>query len=178
MATRKQIPQHADKREAQQLSGWAKVGLRLMTRMHTSAYRLTGGRFGGGIPGPGGHTNPVLLLSTVGRATGKVRTVPLLYLADGEDYIVVASGGGPDRDPPWVGNLLATGRAELQVGGQRRTVQATLASGPDRVRLWPRLVAMYGRWGEMQQSTTRELAVLILHPVDPLTSNGKKVVKE
>jgi deazaflavin-dependent oxidoreductase (nitroreductase family) len=143
-----------------------------MTRIHVEAYRLTGGRFGGGIPGPGGHNNPVLLLSTIGRTTGKVRTVPLLYLADGENYIVVASGGGPDRDPPWVGNLLATGRAEIQVGGERRTVQATRASGPDRVRLWPRLVAMYGRWGEMQQSTTRELAVLILSPVDAITHGG------
>jgi len=102
--------------------------------------------------------------------------VPLLYLPDGEDLVVVASGGGPDREPPWVLNLLAGGPARAQIGGEVREVRAELARGEERTRLWPALTRMFLRWGEMQTQTTRELSVILLRPVAP-KDGGTEVTK-
>ena len=141
---------------------------RAVTKLHASLFRSTGGRVGGSIPGSG----PVLLLTTNGRKTGRERTVPLLYLPDGEDLVIVASNGGTAKHPTWWLNLRANPVARVEVGDKRLRVRARGASPGERERLWPRLVEMYGGYEGYQEKTDREIPVVILHPVNDQRPSG------
>ena len=134
---------------------------RAATRLHNSLYRATGGRIGGSVPGSG----PVLLLTTNGRKTGRERTVPLLYLRDGEDIVLVASNGGTATHPAWWLNLEANPVATVEVGDRRLRVRAREADPEEKKRLWPRLVQMYGAYEDYQRKTDREIPVILLQPV-------------
>lgn len=132
---------------------------RAATRFHTRLYRATGGRVGGTLAG-----GPVVLLTTNGRKSGKERTVPLLYLPDGDDLVIVGSNGGTATHPTWWLNLMATPVARVEVGDRKIRVRAREASPEERARLWPRLVEMYGGYEGYQEKTDREIPVVILHP--------------
>src|SRR5436190_23035525 len=80
-----------------------RVTVQYMTGLNNTVFRLSGGRVAGRVPSGA----PICLLTTVGRKTGRVRTVPLLYLADGDDLVVVASRGGMTKHPAWYLNVLA-----------------------------------------------------------------------
>jgi deazaflavin-dependent oxidoreductase (nitroreductase family) len=129
------------------------------TGLNATIYRATGGRLLGSFDG-----NPVLLLHHVGRRSGEPRVTPLLYLGDGEDLVIVGSMGGTPRHPAWVHNLQARPDAEVEVGRERRAVRARVAEGPDRERLWPRLVERYPAFRAYQARTDREIPVVILSP--------------
>ena len=99
-------------------------------RIHVRLYRLTGGVLGGHV-----GRMPVLLLTTTGRRTKKQRTTPLLYLADGDRLVVVASYGGAPQHPAWFLNLEATPDVEAQVRRDRRRVRARVATAEEREAL-------------------------------------------
>lgn len=124
---------------------------------HTLIYRMTGGLVGGRV-----LNSPVLLLTTTGRKTGKQRTVPLLYLADGDAVVLVASNGGAVRHPTWWLNLQSKPEAEIQINGVRRRVRARQASPEEKQRLWPLLTAMYPGYQKYQEITNRDIPVVIL----------------
>lgn len=132
---------------------------RAATRFHTRLYRATRGRVGGKLAG-----GPVLLLTTNGRRSGKERTVPLLYLPDGDDLVIVASNGGTATHPTWWLNLRADPTAKVEVGDRKIRIRARQASAEEKARLWPRLVEMYGGYEGYQRRTDREIPVVILHP--------------
>jgi deazaflavin-dependent oxidoreductase (nitroreductase family) len=106
---------------------------------------------------------PVLLLSTVGRKTGKKRTKPLLYIDDGDNIVVVASNGGRDKNPAWFRNIKRSPLTEVQVRGRQMMMRAEQASADKKERLWPLLTKMYARYDEYQAKTKREIPVVILH---------------
>jgi deazaflavin-dependent oxidoreductase (nitroreductase family) len=108
----------------------------------------------------------VLLLTTTGRKSGRERTIPLLYLQDGEELVVVASNGGAPRHPAWWLNLEANPRATVEVGDRKLRVRAEQASPEEKERLWPKLVAMYSSYEDYQKRTEREIPVIILHLLD------------
>lgn len=132
----------------------------LFWRIHPVVYRLTGGRLLGRIDGV-----PVLLLMTRGRKSGEVRTKPLLYLADGDAFVVAASYAGEPRHPAWWLNLLADPRARVQVGGRIVDVRAREAEGDERERLWRAIVAQEASFAEYERRTTRRIPVVVLEPV-------------
>src|SRR5882757_11505533 len=91
----------------------------------------------------GGHFDGVhvLLLHTIGRRTGAARIKPLLYLPDGESFVLVGSAGGATDDPLWVANVEAMPRVTVEVGARTVTTTPTvLRDGPERERLYPRFV--------------------------------------
>ena len=133
---------------------------RFATRLHSSVYRATGGRVGGRLLG-----SPVLLLTTTGRKSGRSRTIPLLYLRDGENFVVVASNGGTSGDPAWWLNLKDNPEANVEVGGRKLRVRAEEAEGDERRRLWGRVVRMYGAYQQYQEKTDRRIPVVVLRPV-------------
>ena len=133
---------------------------RAVTGIHIALYQLTGGKFGGRMAGA-----PILLLTTTGRKTGKQRKTPLMYLQDGDDFVIVASKGGAPRDPVWWLNLKHTPEARIQVGARTLRVRAEQASPEQRQRLWPLVTAMYKGYADYQTKTTREIPVGILHPL-------------
>lgn len=142
-------------------------------QLHGRVYRATGGAVGRHVGG-----RKALMLHTVGRKTGKPRTVALTYAQDGDAYVVVGSFGGAAQHPAWFLNLEANPRVEVQIGRDRRPATAHVARGEERERLW-RLVnetnrglaplfhrGAAGRYDVYQGHTTRELPVVVLTP-DP-----------
>ena len=106
---------------------------------------------------------PSLLLRTVGAKTGKERTAALVYLQDGKDLVIVASNGGSDRAPSWLGNLKKTPTVGVQIGRERRTMRARIADPAERARLWPLVNEMNaGRYDSYQARTEREIPLVIL----------------
>lgn len=134
-----------------------KAFIRALGRVQTAIYRRSGGRrlasFGNAR---------VLLLTTVGRRTGRERTAPLLYVRDGDDYVIVGSQGGHDTHPAWVHNLRAEPWATIQVGEATIPVVATEATAEDVTRLWPALVAMYPAYADYRTRTDRIFPVFLL----------------
>lgn len=105
----------------------------MVLRLHEQLYKRTGGRIGHRMIGV-----PTLLLSTVGRRSGVIRTNALVYARDGEDYLVVASNGGADSPPAWLANLRANSHVEIQIARERRegTARVVEAEDSDYERLW------------------------------------------
>lgn len=136
------------------------VVVKLMSALNVVAYRLTGGRLGGTFL----RGAPVCLVVVTGRKTGEPHTIPLLYLADGDDVVIVASKGGMSKHPIWYLNLMANPRCEVEIGRQRRTMVARRASPEEKAALWPRLCAMYPDYAGYQARTTRDIPVLRLSP--------------
>ncbi|HLL38202.1 MAG TPA: nitroreductase family deazaflavin-dependent oxidoreductase [Rubrobacteraceae bacterium] len=134
---------------------------RAATNLHSFVYRVTNGKVGGRLAG-----GPVLLLTTTGRKSGQERTIPLLYLPDGEDLVVVGSNGGTATHPAWWLNLIANPEATVDAGGRKTRVRAIRASSEDKERLWPKLVEMYGGYENYQKRTDREIPVVILRPLN------------
>ena len=134
--------------------------LRRLAGGHTQIYRMTRGMIGHRVPG----LPPNLLLDHVGARSGVKRTVPLLYLEDGTDLVLVASKGGYPRHPAWFHNLKANPDTTVQVGARVRPVHARVATAAERERLWPRAVAAYPGYGDYQARAEREIPLVILEP--------------
>lgn len=132
--------------------------IKAMSRLNTWAYRATGGRVGGKFL----RGAPVLLLTTIGRTTGQPRVAPLIYLQDGDRYVVVASKGGMDHHPLWYTNLVANPAVEVQVGREVRRLRARTASDEERAALWPRLLEVYRDYASYQARTQRRIPLVIL----------------
>jgi deazaflavin-dependent oxidoreductase (nitroreductase family) len=139
--------------------------LRRLMGGHTFLYRATGGRIGERWPG----LPQMLLLDHIGAKSGTRRTSPLLYVRDGERYVLVASKGGHPRNPGWLHNLHAHPDTTIQVGPRRVAVRARDATASERARLWPEAVKLYPPYRDYQARTDREIPLVIL---EPQPSNG------
>jgi deazaflavin-dependent oxidoreductase (nitroreductase family) len=132
---------------------------RLGGGLHVRLYRLLGGAGVGRI-----GRAPVLLLTVRGRKSGRLRTVPLLYVSDGERRIVVASNGGSSAHPAWYLNLRTAADVEVQERRVRTTMTSRDATAEERGRYWSQLVAIYGPYETYRTKTDRELPVVVLEP--------------
>jgi deazaflavin-dependent oxidoreductase (nitroreductase family) len=141
--------------------------IRLLSRAHRGVVHASRGRLLGRVAGM-----PVLLLTTTGRRTGKKRTVPLTYLRDGDDYVIVGSFGGSDRPPAWWVNLEHEPRAVVRRAGARLDVTARTADPDERTRLWPLVTAAYPGYGRYQARTNRPIPVVLLTPAGDRSSAG------
>jgi deazaflavin-dependent oxidoreductase (nitroreductase family) len=135
------------------------VVIKVMSALNTWAFRASGGRIGSRFRGA-----PVLLLTTTGRKSGQRRTAPVLYLRDGEDFVVVASKGGMSKHPGWYRNLEANPDVEVEIDRDCRKMLARRASDQEKTELWPRLVEMYQDFADYQARTDRNIPVVILTP--------------
>jgi F420H(2)-dependent quinone reductase len=135
------------------------TGLRWTGKLNIPLYRLSGGRIGGRI-----NQAPVLLLTTTGRKSGQKRTAPVVYLADGENMVVIGSNAGHNRTPAWSLNLKANPEAEVEVGRARRQVQARVAEGEERAELWRKHNEQYSGFDEYEARTNRDIALFVLEP--------------
>jgi deazaflavin-dependent oxidoreductase (nitroreductase family) len=117
------------------------------------------------------HGAPVLLLTAVGRKTGRKHTTPVLYVRDGNRIAVVASNGGRNSDPSWWKNLRHTPEAQIRIKGDELRVRAERASDEEKIRLWPILAEMYPGYDGYQRKTKRELPVVLLTPLNDSSTN-------
>ncbi len=142
--------------------------IRAMSVAHTRMYRLTGGRLGKNwrIGSAVRKAVPVCLVTTTGRKSGQPRTVPLVYLRDGANIVLVASQGGVPSNPQWYYNVTANPAVQIEIGRRRSAYRARVADGAERAELWPRLVALYADFESYQAWTDREIPVVICEPAD------------
>ena len=132
----------------------------VVTRFHVLVYRASCGRIGHYL-----GKIPVLLLTTVGRKSGKRYVKPLTYIPDGDDMALVASNGGTRQHPAWWLNLQARPETVVQVGARRLRVRARQATPEERARLWPQANAIYPGYDGYQRNTDREIPIVILAPI-------------
>jgi deazaflavin-dependent oxidoreductase (nitroreductase family) len=126
-----------------------------------SEFRENEGKVGGMFEG-----RPLLLLHHVGARSGAARIAPLVYLSDGEDYVIFASKGGAPENPAWFHNLKAHPQTTIEVGAETLSVNASEATGQERDRLWAALVATQPQFAEYESKTTRRIPVVVLTPTE------------
>ena len=143
------------------LSGPARLALKLGSGAHAGVYRATGGKLFGRV-----GKSPILLLNTVGRKSGRKRTSPLLYVMDGEDFVIIASKGGAPNHPAWYLNLKANPDATIEVGDREVRVRAEEVDSQEKDRLWQKMVEMYPPYDDYQTRTKREIPLLVLRPAE------------
>jgi deazaflavin-dependent oxidoreductase (nitroreductase family) len=110
---------------------------------------------------------PIILVTSVGARTGKLRKTPLMRVEHDGEYAVVASQGGAPTHPVWYHNLVANPHVELQDGPVKRDYRAREVTGEERAVWWERAVAAWPSYAEYQTKTTRQIPVFVLTPMEP-----------
>ncbi|NED14874.1 nitroreductase family deazaflavin-dependent oxidoreductase [Streptomyces sp. SID9124] len=119
----------------------------------------------GGTEGTTMRGMPVIVLTTLGAKSGKIRKTPLMRVEHDGLYAVVASQGGAPTHPVWYHNLKADPRAELQDGPVRRDMTAREVTGEEKARWWERAVEAFPDYADYQKKTDRQIPVFVLEPV-------------
>ena len=122
-------------------------------------FRANQGRVGGHFEG-----TPVLLLHHTGAKTGTSYVNPLVYLPDGERYVIFASKAGAPTNPDWYHNLKAHPDVQIEVGSDTVDVRAGEAAGEERERLFRTQVERQPQFGEYESKTDRVIPVVVLTP--------------
>ena len=139
-----------------------RTGTNLLARwLHPRAYRLTGGA---GLVGRS-LGNLTIVMTTIGRQSGKPRTTAIWAYPDGESLVVVGSFGGRRRAPGWVHNLRALPEATVQLGRIVRTMRSHEAAGEEYERLWKLVVAAYPGYEAYLRWAHRVIPLVVLDPV-------------
>jgi deazaflavin-dependent oxidoreductase (nitroreductase family) len=133
------------------------AGIKDFNRTVIEEFRAPQGQVGGGFAGA-----PVLLLTTTGAKTGRRHTTPLVYLADGERWAVIASMGGAPKHPAWYHNVVANPRVTVEVGAEAFEATATVAPEPERTRLFRAQAELRPNFADYEQKTTRVIPVVVL----------------
>ncbi|WP_040778771.1 nitroreductase family deazaflavin-dependent oxidoreductase [Nocardia pneumoniae] len=107
---------------------------------------------------------PVVLLTTIGNKTGKLRKTPLMRVEHNGEYAVVASLAGAPAHPVWYYNIRANPHVELQDGTVTNDYTAREVFGEEKALWWERALAAYPPYADYQRKTTREIPVLVLTP--------------
>jgi F420H(2)-dependent quinone reductase len=119
----------------------------------------------GGTDGTDLNGMPVILLTTVGAKTGKLRKTPLMRVEHNGEYAIVASLGGAPKNPVWYYNVAKNPRVELQDGPVTGDYDAREVFGDEKATWWERAVEAYPDYAEYQKRTGRQIPVFVLSPV-------------
>ena len=107
---------------------------------------------------------PVIIVTNTGHKTGAVRKTPLMRVADGSNYVLVASKGGAAENPGWYLNLVAQPEIEIQVWGDVLTVTSHTATVEEKARLWPTMTEQWPDYDKYQRGTSRDIPLVVLSP--------------
>jgi deazaflavin-dependent oxidoreductase (nitroreductase family) len=123
-------------------------------------FRANHGRVGGQFEGA-----PLLILHTVGARSGEPRTNIMMYLADGERYLIFASNAGGDSHPAWYFNVKADPRVRVEVGDEVFEAEAVEVQGDERDQKYAEQARRYPGFADYERKTTRTIPVVALDPV-------------
>jgi F420H(2)-dependent quinone reductase len=135
-------------------AGWA--------RKQAERYEATNGAEANELRG-----RPIIVLTSVGAKTGRLRKTALMRVEHAGHYAVVASMGGAPRHPVWFYNLKANPHVELQDGATKRDYLAREVTGDEKATWWERAVATWPDYAKYQTRTTRQIPVFVLDPIEP-----------
>jgi deazaflavin-dependent oxidoreductase (nitroreductase family) len=130
------------------------------SREQAEKYMESGGTEGTELQG-----KPVILLTTIGAKSGKLRKTPLMRVEHDGEYAIVASLGGAPKNPVWYHNVKAHPRVELQDGPVSKEYEAREVLGDEKAVWWERAVAVWPDYAEYQKNTDRQIPVFVLTPV-------------
>jgi deazaflavin-dependent oxidoreductase (nitroreductase family) len=131
------------------------------SRENAEKYMESGGTDGTELQG-----RPVILLTSIGAKTGKIRKTPLMRVEHGGEYAVVASLGGAPKNPVWYHNIKAHPRVELQDGTVNKDYEAREVFGDEKAAWWERAVAAWPDYANYQTKTDRQIPVFVLTPIN------------
>ena len=120
----------------------------------------------GGTEGTELNGRPIILLTTVGAKTGKLRKTPLMRVEHQGQYAVVASLGGAPKHPVWYHNIKKNPRVELQDKTVTKEYDAREVFGEEKAQWWERAVEAFPDYADYQKKTEREIPVFVLTPVE------------
>lgn len=130
-------------------------------RENAEQYMESGGTEGTELKG-----KPVILLTTVGAKSGKIRKTPLMRVEHNGEYAVVASLGGAPKNPVWYYNIKKTPRVELQDGPTTRDYEAREVFDDEKATWWERAVEAWPDYADYQKKTDRQIPLFVLTPVN------------
>ncbi len=133
-------------------AGWA--------RKQVERYEATDGKEANDLRG-----RPIIVLTSLGAKTGKLRKTPLMRVEHDGLYAVVASQGGAPKHPVWYFNLKANPLVELQDGPTKRDYLARELGGDEKAVWWERAVETWPDYAKYQLRTKRQIPVFVLEPV-------------
>ena len=133
-------------------AGWA--------RKQAERYEATNGQEAADLRG-----RPIIVLTSVGAKTGKLRKTPLMRVEHDGVYAVVASLGGAPKNPVWYYNLKKNPHVELQDGPTKRDYTAREVTGDDKALWWERAVKAWPDYARYQTKTKRQIPVFVLEPI-------------
>ncbi|MGW5329289.1 nitroreductase family deazaflavin-dependent oxidoreductase [Streptomyces sp. NPDC004014] len=132
-------------------------------REQVELYESSGGTEGNTLRDTG---LPVIVLTTRGARSGKIRKTPLMRVEHEGRYAAVASLGGAPKHPVWYFNVKSDPHVELQDGPVKRDMRAREITGAEKTEWWERAVAAFPPYADYQRKTSREIPVFVLEPVD------------
>jgi deazaflavin-dependent oxidoreductase (nitroreductase family) len=133
-------------------------------REQVEKYEASGGREANTLRGIAKW--PIVVITSVGAKSGKLRKNPVMRVEKDGVYAAVASKGGSPEHPTWYHNFLAHPEVELQDGPERHAYRARVAEGEERAEWWERAVKQYAPYAEYQEKTDREIPVFLLERTD------------
>jgi deazaflavin-dependent oxidoreductase (nitroreductase family) len=142
------------------MASFMNIIFKVVTGVHIFLYRRSGGKVWTHMVGL-----PVLLLITTGKKTGLQRTTPVVYLRDGNDYLIAASAGGIDKNPTWFGNLEHKPEAKIEIAGKIINVKVVIETGAERDRLYELFKTQGTTFEGYERSTSRKIPVVRLQPI-------------
>ncbi|MBA2716035.1 MAG: nitroreductase family deazaflavin-dependent oxidoreductase [Propionibacteriales bacterium] len=120
----------------------------------------------GGTSGTKMRGMPVVIVTSKGAKSGKLRKTPLMRVEHDGCYAAVASLGGAPKNPVWYYNIAADPHVELQDGTIKQDMTAREVTGDERAQWWERAVAAFPDYADYQRKTEREIPVFVLEPAD------------
>ena len=131
-------------------------------RDQAETYEATGGREANTLRG-----KPVIVLTTVGAKSGRLRKTALMRVEHDGEYAVVASQGGHPEHPAWYFNLVQHPHVELQDGESTRDYLAREVTGDEKALWWARATEVWPAYDDYQAKTDRQIPLFVLTPFDP-----------
>ena len=136
-----------------------KWAIKAMTRTHVFLNRLTGGRMFNSLRG-----DDVCFVTMKGAKSGRMLTIPLMYVPYREGVLLVASQGGAPTNPVWFGNLVKHPDIEVTHRGRRMSLRARQATPAEKPSLWPICDQHYAPYADYRQRTTRDIPIFVCEP--------------
>lgn len=133
--------------------------LRAYTRVNVFIYRLSKGKWMNHLNGM-----PICLITMKGAKSGIERTVPLMYVPNDDNVLLVASQGGMPKHPIWYFNIKANPQITVEQDGFKRKMVAHIATSDEKKNLWPTCCKYYPDYDLYQQRTDRDIPVFICKP--------------
>jgi deazaflavin-dependent oxidoreductase (nitroreductase family) len=152
-----EIPLPPEGERGNKIGGFDRALTRFVTGTHRRIIQLSRGRLMGHMGG-----NPLLLLTTTGRSSGRTYQNQVIGVRDSDGWLIVASNGGAASHPQWIQNIAVHPDVIVEESGKRTAMRAHILSDQERAESWPILTRAYPNFGRMQSRTDRTLPVVRL----------------